>query len=91
MTVSRFTNRPFETQVDSDVIAGINEGKFLERNQYKNADRNNQIFSPEDLIVGCDIKINGYSFHITDCDMFTKKWYAENTVRVPIEEAQQKP
>lgn len=66
---------------------GINEGKFLERNQYKNVDRNNQTFSPEDIIVGGDLRINGYSFHITDCDLFTKKWYAENTIRVPIEEA----
>jgi hypothetical protein len=76
MTVCRSTSHLSETQVNTDIIAGINEGKFLERNKYKNADRNNQIFSPEDLIVGCDIKINGYSFHITDCDMFTKKWYA---------------
>ncbi len=66
---------------------GINEGKFLERNQYKNSERENVIFSPEDLIVGGDIRVNGYSFHITDCDLFTKKWYAENTIRVPVEEA----
>jgi hypothetical protein len=84
-------SHPFGTQVDFGLMTGINDGKFLERNQYKNVDRNQQNFSPEDLIVGCDIKINGYSFHITDCDMFTKKWYAENTVRVPVEQAQQKP
>ena len=67
---------------------GINDGKFLERNQYKNAMRENQIFSPEDLIVGGDVRINGYSFHITDCDLFTKKWYSENTIRVPANGAQ---
>jgi hypothetical protein len=31
------------------------------------------------MIVGQDININGYLFHLTDCDDFTKKWYAENT------------
>jgi hypothetical protein len=80
MTAYKYTNHLSETQVDIYFISGINEGKFLERNQYKNAENNNQIFGPEDLIVGGDIKVNGHSFHITDCDVFTKKWYAENTV-----------
>jgi hypothetical protein len=30
--------------------------------------------------VGQNIKINGYVYHISDCDDFTKKWYAENTM-----------
>lgn len=64
--------------------SGISEGKFLERKQYKNVKNNNQKFGPCDLIVGTDVIINGYSFHITDCDLFTKKWFAENTVREPV-------
>jgi len=28
------------------------------------------------LIIGQDVLINGYVFHLTDCDDFTKKWYA---------------
>jgi hypothetical protein len=46
----------------------------LERNQYKNEE--GQTILPCDLVVGYDVKINGYWFHITDCDEFTKKWYA---------------
>eukprot|EP01017_Pseudomicrothorax_dubius_P031185 TRINITY_DN3956_c0_g1_i1.p1 TRINITY_DN3956_c0_g1~~TRINITY_DN3956_c0_g1_i1.p1 ORF type:complete len:141 (+),score=32.87 TRINITY_DN3956_c0_g1_i1:435-857(+) len=58
--------------------SGIVEGKFLEKNKYKNPERPGQYFSPADLMVGKDVKINGYSFHILDCDDFTKRWYTEN-------------
>lgn len=51
------------------------EGKFLEKKKYKNSERNNEYFSPIDIIVGKDIKINGYSFHILECDDHTRKWY----------------
>lgn len=57
---------------------GIVEGKFLEKNKYKNPERNHDFFNPADLMVGKDVKINNYSFHILDCDDFTKKWYIEN-------------
>jgi len=57
---------------------GRPEGKFLEKSQYKNIARNNEIFKPMDLIVGKDIKINGYSFHLLECDDYTKKWYEDN-------------
>lgn len=53
-------------------------------------EKGGRIFSPEDLIIGCDIKVNGHSFHIMDCDLFTKKWYTDNTIRVPIEKDQSK-
>ena len=58
--------------------SGFSEGKFLERNQYKNTE--GEVFQPHHLIVGRDAKINGYWFHLTDCDDFTKNWYAENTI-----------
>ena len=58
--------------------SGFSEGKFLEKNQYKTTE--GKKFQPEDLVVGYDVKVNGYWFHITDCDDFTKKWYAENTL-----------
>lgn len=58
--------------------SGFWTGKFLERGNYKS--RAGAVFKPEDVIVGQDIWINGYVYHIVDCDDFTKKWYAENTV-----------
>lgn len=57
---------------------GFWNGKFLERGNHKN--ENGEVFQPVNLIVGQDVKINGYTYHITDCDDFTKKWYAENTI-----------
>lgn len=64
--------------------SGMYEGKFLERNQYKKQD--GEIYKPEHLVVGYDVKINGYWFHITDCDDFTKKWYSENTIWEQVEQ-----
>ena len=58
--------------------SGIVEGKFLERKRYKNGSKGHDYFTATDLIVGSDVIINSYSFHILDCDEFTKKWYAEN-------------
>ena len=46
--------------------SGFSEGKFLERNQYKNVEE--KTIQPVELVIGYDIKINGYFFHITDCD-----------------------
>ncbi len=63
--------------------SGFSTGKFLERGQYKNGQGN--VYKPENLIIGQEIKINGYDFFITDCDDFTKKWYAENTIWEKIE------
>lgn len=64
--------------------SGFSEGKFLERNQYKTQE--DKKFQPEDLVLGYDVKINGYWFHLTDCDDFTKKWYAENTIWEKVDE-----
>jgi len=57
---------------------GFWNGKFLERGTYKSEE--GQVYKPEHLIVGQDIKINGYWFHLTECDDFSRKWYAENTL-----------
>jgi hypothetical protein len=63
--------------------SGFSTGKFLERGQHKNTQ--GEVYKPEHLIIGQDVKINGYWFHIKDCDEFTKKWYAENTEWVRAE------
>lgn len=54
--------------------SGFWNGKFLERGSYKTND--GQVIRSEHLIIGQNAKINGYLFHLTDCDDFTKKWYA---------------
>jgi len=50
----------------------------LEKAKYKNVEKGNAYFTPADLIVGQDIKINSYSFHLVEADTGTKKWYADN-------------
>lgn len=54
--------------------SGIIEGPFLRRYKYKNVDKNNEFITPTELGIGCDIKINGYSYHILSCDEYTKKY-----------------
>jgi hypothetical protein len=54
--------------------SGFWTGKFLERGIYKS--EQGDVIKPEHMIVGQDIKINGHLVHLTDCDDFTKKWYA---------------
>lgn len=58
--------------------SGIKGGKFLEKCRYKNVEKNNQYFTPADLIVGEDIKINCFSFRILEADSRTKIWYKEH-------------
>jgi len=57
--------------------SGISAGKFLEKGKYKNVEKGNNFFTPGDLMVGKDVKINGFSFRILDCDDVSRKWYAE--------------
>lgn len=59
--------------------SGIIEGPFLERRKYKNVDKQMLFISPTDMPVGGDIKINGYNFHILDCDEYTTKYLATHT------------
>lgn len=59
--------------------SGIIEGPFLERRKYKNVDKQMQFVTPTDMPVGGDIKINGYNFHILDCDEYTTKYLATHT------------
>ena len=54
--------------------SGIMEGKFLERNKYKNRWNSDRFITPTDIAIGGDVMINGYSFHILSCDEFTRKY-----------------
>ena len=60
--------------------SGIIEGPFLKKNKYKNVDKCGENITPSDLPIGGDIKINGYNFHILDCDVFTTKYLATHTM-----------
>jgi len=57
--------------------SGIVEGKFLERNKYKNRWNSEKFITPSDIAIGGDIMINSYSFHILSADDYTTK-YLEN-------------
>lgn len=35
-----------------------------------------EFITPTDMPVGGDIKINGYNFHVLDCDEYTTKYLA---------------
>lgn len=59
--------------------SGIIEGPFLERRKYKNVDKMMDFITPTDMPVGGDIKINGYNFHVLDCDEYTTKYLATHT------------
>jgi len=58
--------------------SGFVSGKFLEKGKYKNTEKGGNFYDPADFVIGKDIKINGYSFNITGCDEFTRKWYEQN-------------
>jgi hypothetical protein len=56
--------------------SGIQEGKFLERRKYKNKYNGEKFVSPNDFVVGGDVVINSYSFHILSTDEYTDKYLA---------------
>ena len=57
--------------------SGFQEGKFLARGKYKNSARNSDPFHPVDFLIGSDVVINSFRFHIESCDDYTKKWMLE--------------
>lgn len=57
--------------------SGIVSGKFLEKMKYKNVRNANNFFEPADFIVGNDVMINSYDFHVLGCDERTRNWYKE--------------
>jgi hypothetical protein len=53
--------------------SGIQPGKFLERRKYKQHKKTTFI-SPGDFVVGGDVIINAYSFHILSTDEYTDSY-----------------
>jgi len=56
--------------------SGVVEGKFLERRKYKNKHNGDKFISPTDMVVGGDVVINYYSFHVLSIDEYTDKYLA---------------
>lgn len=54
--------------------SGVVEGKFLERRKYKNKQKGDRFINPTDMVVGGDVVINSYSFHILSTDEYTEKY-----------------
>lgn len=54
--------------------SGIVEGKFLERNKYKNRWNSENFLTPNDISIGGDVLINSYSFHVLSADEYTAKY-----------------
>ena len=50
------------------------EGKFLERNKYKNKWNSDKFVNPSDLAIGGDVVINSYSFHVLSADKYTENY-----------------
>lgn len=57
--------------------SGVQQGKFLERNRYKNANRGNEYFLLKDFQLGSVLEINKHIFQILSADEFTLKFTAE--------------
>ena len=58
--------------------SGIQPGKFLERRKYKNKHNGDKFIIPSDLVVGGDVVINSYSFHILSTDEYTDKYLGDH-------------
>ena len=54
--------------------SGIVEGKFLERNKYKNRWNSENFITPSDIAIGGDVLINSYSFHVLSADDYTARY-----------------
>mmetsp|Transcript_2158 Transcript_2158/g.5441 ORF Transcript_2158/g.5441 Transcript_2158/m.5441 type:complete len:518 (+) Transcript_2158:3540-5093(+) len=57
--------------------SGIMEGKFLIRNRYKNPDRSMAFFTASDFLLGKNVSVNSYAFHIESCDEYTRNYMQE--------------
>lgn len=52
--------------------SGIPQGTFLRRHQFPKPGRRGEYYKWEDFNLGEDIEIYGITYHIVDCDQFTK-------------------
>ena len=48
----------------------------MERKKYKNIDNEMKFITPSDLLIGGDIKINGYNYHLLGADDYSRSYLA---------------
>ena len=73
-----------QKQTNSD----LPQACFLKRQKVLKADGMSP-FMPQDLMVGCDLGIQGRSIRVTDADEYTRKFFAD--LNMPQAEAQTIP
>lgn len=62
--------------------SGIPQGTLVRRHRFPSP--NGGYIKPEDFSVGCDFHIYGKTMHITDCDAFTREYYARQGIDQPM-------
>lgn len=70
--------------------SGVPQGAFLKRQIVMKSDQSGVAISPHDLMVGTNIMIYGKNIRLTDCDVYTREFYAYNGIQqAPKEEVPQ--
>jgi len=70
-----------------EMNSGVPQGAFLKRQIVMKADGSGQCVGPRDLIVGTNIMIYGKNIRLTDCDGYTRDFYAHNGIPQAAAEA----
>eukprot|EP00744_Colponema_vietnamica_P002416 GILI01003795.1.p1 GENE.GILI01003795.1~~GILI01003795.1.p1 ORF type:complete len:753 (+),score=167.08 GILI01003795.1:119-2377(+) len=60
--------------------SGISQGIFVKRHKFPKSQGGTYLWS--DIRVGSDIVVYGRTFHITDCDSFTRTWFEQNNIDI---------
>eukprot|EP00285_Hemiselmis_virescens_P014834 CAMPEP_0173403448 /NCGR_PEP_ID=MMETSP1356-20130122/56846_1 /TAXON_ID=77927 ORGANISM="Hemiselmis virescens, Strain PCC157" /NCGR_SAMPLE_ID=MMETSP1356 /ASSEMBLY_ACC=CAM_ASM_000847 /LENGTH=633 /DNA_ID=CAMNT_0014363981 /DNA_START=26 /DNA_END=1924 /DNA_ORIENTATION=- len=62
--------------------SGLNQGCLLRRQNLVEPSTG-ETYTWKELSVGRDIEVRGQTYHIFDCDHYTRNWYAEQGVQMP--------
>lgn len=62
--------------------SGIPQGVFVKRHRIPKEGQPGQFYSVDDLRIGAELPIYGRVFRLTDCDSFTRSFYAANGVEL---------
>lgn len=62
--------------------AGIPQGVFLKRHKVPKPGQSNELYTERDLKCGSDLDVYSRVFRITDCDEFTRSYYANEGIDI---------